>query len=107
MLIPKQTRIRDAAYLKAVREMSCVVTGARSTEYMSVVPHHLTLGRFSAGLKAGDNHVLPLRQDLHQELHQRGEFGFWVECMDTMNSRILPEALKALAEQYYREWKDG
>lgn len=43
----------------------------------TVVPHHLTFAGTGMGTKPGDDFTVPLRQERHQQLHQKGERSFW------------------------------
>lgn len=103
MLIPKANIVRDRRYLDAVREMPCVLTYCQSSEILSVVPAHIRWGGSGGiGLKPSDDHVLPLRADLHNEQHRVGEVPFWREHI---TDELMMRALKALAREMYQEWK--
>jgi len=101
MLLPKQEIIRDKKWTRLLNAYPCTVSGSLTTQYMDVVGHHLTLGRYSRD-KASDDHCLPLRQDLHAALHvhQKGEYGFWLENIDR---KLMGDLLKAYGEKLYRE----
>lgn len=98
MLIPKNQPLRDPAYLKAVRDMPCVICMATPCD-----PAHFRTGLGGGtGLKPPDDRVLPLCHYHHDIQHRLGERTFWLE---RMNWWLLADALIALAEKRYREWK--
>ena len=67
---------RDQKYLDFIRAQPCCITGFRDT----VIAHHVKLyGGGGAGLKPSDYLTVPLRHDMHQELHDRGEPSFWLK----------------------------
>ncbi len=99
---PKSKPLRDPEYLRAVRLMRCLVTGQRATESLSIDPAHI--GTAGKGMKSPDNEVIPLRHDIHVACHQRGEIPV---LRDVLPDDVLRAALRALAREMYREWKDG
>lgn len=100
MMFPKPSTIRDRDYLDALRDMPCIVTGHKATDWLAIDPSHIgTKGR---GVKSDDCHALPLRHDLHGLLHSKGEASFWREHLP---DDVLLLCLKAYAKQNYEEWK--
>lgn len=94
----KKPILRDKAYLKAVRDMPCVICGATPCD-----PAHFRAGLGGGiGLKPSDARVFPLCHTHHRVQHNDGESRFWLEFMDWP---LLKEALIALAEKRYAEWK--
>lgn len=89
--------VRDPAYLRAVAEMPCILTGKTPCE-----PAHFRHGTNALGVKPGDDLVFPLRPYLHREQHVIGERGFWLAHMTV---DLMAAALKALARERYAEWK--
>ncbi len=113
----KEPILRDPAWLKHVRTLPCVVTGYRWVEGadMGVDPAHIRWGFHGAGMKPPDNHVLPLRHDLHVLQHQMGEPRFWewhmpelivpqAEYDDATPDEIM-RALIAYAEKLYEKYR--
>lgn len=102
MMFPKPQALRDREYLDWLRTQPCIITGLLGNEHQAVDPAHIgTAGR---GLKSPDNEALPLAHSLHTMAHNRGEM--------TMFRQLLPDdvlraALRALAREKYREWKEG
>lgn len=97
--------IRDPAYLKALRDQPCIVTGRRATEDESVVPAHLRCASGGMGLKPDDRHVLPLLNSEHQEQHRTGELPYWRERIAD-DPVLLKTLLRLAARGYYEEWRD-
>lgn len=79
--------------------MPCVLTGATVCD-----PAHIRSGWHVMGVKPPDDLVLPLRSILHREQHVVGETSFWVAHI---TPHLLMIALKALARERYREWKEA
>ena len=72
MLIPKETYVRDEAYLRTVRGQPCLVCG------MPGSAHHVMYGqRRGVSLKTGDNWVVPLYHRCHMQLHHYGDERTW------------------------------
>lgn len=92
--------IRDPAYLIHLRSQPCLITGQRATEHESVVAAHL--GTAGKGLKSSDDCAIPLLNRLHHQSHASGEVSMLRrEAPDW----LIREAFRALARQYYAEWK--
>lgn len=94
--------LRDRAYLDWLRTQPCIITGMHGNEHMAVDPAHI--GSAGRGLKSPDNEALPLAHSLHVLAHNRGEM--------TMFRQLLPDdvlraALRALAREKYREYKES
>lgn len=97
---PKRPPIlRDPKYLRAVREMPCVLTHTTPCD-----PAHIRHGFLGIAEKPGDDLVLPLAHHLHREQHTVGEKQFW---WNSITQELLMTALKALARERYREWKEA
>lgn len=98
----KQPILRDRAYLTALRDQPCILTGFHATDMEGVDPAHIgTLGR---GVKSPDNEVLPIRHSLHHEMHQRGECTVLREHAPDW---LLRAMARAYARELYAEWKAG
>ena len=96
-MIRKLNPIRDRAYLDHLRGEPCIVSGYRGE---GVDPAHIgTLGR---GIKSGDDEALPLRHIFHMTGHQKGEMSMFRQ---ELPDHVLRMALRALAREMYREWK--
>lgn len=68
VVLAKQKRWRSPAYLKWVKTLSCVVSGAPADD-----PHHIIgHGTSGMGLKAPDWAVFPLSRYEHTRLHALG-----------------------------------
>lgn len=103
MMLPKADPVRDRDWLNHLRDQPCILTGQKSSAQETVDPAHLRFGRTGGmGMKPNDNHALPLLHSLHMEQHQKGELSFW---RTHITNELLREALIALAEKKYAEWK--
>lgn len=91
--------LRDPAYLRAVAEMPCILTGKTPCEAA-----HLRHGVHAMGVKPGDDLTLPLAVHLHREQHAIGERHFW---RFHMTDDLMMGALQALAREWYRQWKEA
>lgn len=96
--------LRDRKYLDSYRDAACIVCGRRGQD--DVVGAHIRWGQEGGvGLKPGDDLTLPLCGSCHGEQHEIGEKLFW--CLRLSRStRLTMLALKALARERYREWKN-
>lgn len=75
-------RLRNRAWLEAVRRMPCLICGAKSEA------HHLQHAEPSAmGLKSGDQYAVPLCHDHHMQLHAMGNERRWwaIEGVDPLD----------------------
>ena len=97
VLLPKQQRVRDRKYLDSVRDGVCILTNTPNPD-----PSHIRYGCLSAGMKPGDDLVLPLNHALHGMSHNIGEVKFW---RNHITDEVLMNALKALAREEYAKWK--
>ena len=70
MLIPKIKRIKDKKWLTNIHNLPCLVTKQEE----NIVAHHLlrSPSRLGIGGKSGDNHIVPLTDQTHKELHNMG-----------------------------------
>lgn len=95
----KDKPLRDPAWLKAVREMPCVLTGKPGPND----PAHIRYGLGGGmGMKPPDNRVLPLSPEFHLQQHSIGERRFWmIHMMD--NPDFMMSCILALAEKLYRQ----
>ena len=97
----KRPLLRDRAYLDALRDMPCAITGQRATDYEKVDPAHIgTAGR---GLKSPDDEALPILHSVHQEMHNKGEASVLRERMPDW---LLIDCVQAYAREHYRKWKE-
>lgn len=95
----KSKTLRDPAWLKAVREMPCVLTGKPGPND----PAHIRYGHGGGmGMKPPDNRVLPLSHELHIEQHRVGEVSFWRHHV-MVNPDFLMACVVAYAEKLHRE----
>lgn len=99
MVMQKDKTLRDPAWLKAVREMPCVLTGKPGPND----PAHIRYGHGGGmGMKPPDSRVLPLSHDLHLQQHSIGEKRFWLmHIMD--NPDFMMACIVAYAEKLHRE----
>lgn len=73
-MLKKSKAWRSKKYLDFIRSRPCCVSGAE----VNVIAHHVRcLGHGGMGLKPPDYCCVPLTQELHQELHDKGERTFW------------------------------
>ena len=93
---PKPPVLSDPAYLRAIRDMRCIITGLPADADCSVVPHHVGHD------KHRDDHAIPLRQGQHRDgAHgSGGEASFYRE---RLTDRLLVDCVRAYAEKMYRE----
>ena len=100
---PKHPRIKDPAYLKAIRDMPCCLTGIRATDNESVVPAHVR-GNLGGGMayKPSDSRALPMLKSLHDAQHALGEERFWRRHIPR---EVLLSAVASWAEVRYERWK--
>jgi hypothetical protein len=98
----KQPILRDRAYLDWLRTQPCIITGWLGDECQAVDPAHIgTAGR---GIKSPDNEALPLAHYLHVLAHNKGEISMFRERLP---DDVLRAALRALAREMYREYKES
>lgn len=102
MMFPKPQAMRDPEYLLHLRTEPCIVSGHRATEWLAVDPSHV--GSRGRGIKSDDSLALPIRHDLHVELHQHGEVSFYRK---NLPDDVLMLCVKAYCREKYREWKEG
>jgi len=70
---PKPTKVRNKAYVNWIRSLPCLITRSER----GVDPHHCPKkGHGSTSSKTDDTRCIPLRHDLHVELHQTGKETF-------------------------------
>ena len=100
----RQPRMKDPTYLKSFDGEACIACGARDG---TVVGAHIRFQSGSGmGAKPDDSLVLPLCYRCHVTQHEVGEFEFWKDTT-RLNSWLLMDAIKALARERYRKWKDS
>jgi hypothetical protein len=75
MMIPKQNRERKPKHRKWIATLPCCVSGIEGQTQAA----HVSKGRYSLGMKAGDNFIIPLSVEEHrtQTLWPYGEAGYW------------------------------
>ena len=96
----KQNILRDRAYLNALRDMPCILTGFRATDMEAVDACHI--GTAGKGLKSPDSEALPIRHSLHAEGHQTGEASM---LRHHAPDWLLRAAFRAYAREQYAAWK--
>ena len=95
----KPNVLRDDAWRKDIRDMPCLFTGLRATNYESVVPAHIgTLGK---AIKSPDDEILPVLHTIHQRMHNGGE----IEVFRNAPADVLRAAFRALARELYAGWR--
>ena len=99
----KQKRLEDPAYLKAIREKDCVISGMPGPSDPAHIRYGLAGGM---GRKPDDNLVVPLSHKLHQIQHNIGEVSFWCKYLP-QNPHFLMECVKAYAREQYRKKDDN
>ncbi len=102
MLVPKRKPIRDRKYLDSLRDAPCIITGYLGCELHAVDPVHI--GTRGKGYKSSDDETLPILHSIHLEMHRRGEMTVLRELLP---DDVLRDALRALARERYREWKQN
>tara|TARA_R100001082_G_scaffold76742_1_gene44662 strand:- start:2094 stop:2429 length:336 start_codon:yes stop_codon:yes gene_type:complete len=93
MLIPKIKRIKDKKWLADIHTLPCLIT----KKEQDVVAHHLlrSPSRLGMGGKSGDNHIVPLTDEMHKQLHA---YGNETEFFELHNI----EDVVGIAEELYR-----
>lgn len=103
---PKAPVVRDQAYLDSYRYAACIVCGRQGQD--DVVGAHLRWGSGAGiGRKPGDDLTLPLCARCHQEQHAIGEEQFWYARFFRLRIPVMMEALRAIARERYRKWKES
>ena len=101
MLIPKENRIRSKAYLAHIRTQPCLACGAPGPSDAA----HISMGRNSLSMKAGDDLTMPLCRRCHQE-HDYFPRVFWVNrLMEPHACNMFFTILKAWRAAEYRLWE--
>lgn len=99
MLLPKNKPLRDPEWLRYLHTQPCVITHKDS----SVDPAHIRWGLGGGvGLKPPDNRVLPILHEIHAMQDIQGEVAMW---RAHLTDELMMQALIALAEKKYQEWK--
>lgn len=94
MMFPKAERIRDRKWLNAHRDFACAACGASDG---TVIPAHIRAGHEGgAGLKPGDDLVIPLCHACHMDQEAHPGADWWLE-----------NVLKPQARRRYQFWKGG
>ena len=87
----KNPRIRDNKHLRFVASLPCAVTGRGDVQAA-----HISHGRNSMGMKAGDNRTVPLNFEVHARQHSLGsEIFFWDQYGGIEYAILLAESLYA------------
>lgn len=94
--------LRDRAYLTALRDMPCILTGQYGTDNDAVDPCHI--GTAGKGMKSPDNEVLPILHSLHVKGHQSGEVSMLREHAPDW---LLRAMARAYAREAYNVWREG
>lgn len=108
MLIEKQNRIRDKNHRRLIATLPCLTTGLEG----STQADHVSEGRFSMGMKAGDDNCVPLSYTEHAYQHQIGESNYWSQYGGIARVRTLAKALykatgdEAEATYLIRKWRN-
>lgn len=89
MLLPKETRIRDAKHRKWIASLPCCVTGVSGFSQAAHIRHGLAGGM---GLKPCDSLCVPLHFMAHATQHRVSEVEYWGDRL---------EAAKQLAKDLY------
>lgn len=96
----KTPAIRDRAWLDQVRDFPCLICGFTPCD-----PAHIRHGLGGGmAMKPGDNLVVPLCNNHHQEQHRVGEVRFWSAAV-AEDPALLMRALKSMAQLLYIERK--
>lgn len=86
---------RSQKYMAWVRTKPCVITG----DEHNIVAHHVRLGNGGGtGLKPSDFRTVPLRADVHVELHNVGEGKFWCNAAIDPDHLVLRHMMEYAAE---------
>ena len=89
MLIPKQNRERKKAHREWIASLPCCVSKLQGHTQAA----HVSKGRFSMGLKSGDNNCLPLSVWEHEMQHRLGERLYWEQYGGIEKAKTLANAL--------------
>jgi len=82
----KTETFRSKKYRKYVAGLPCVVTGY---QYGGNDPHHIKGRGYGGSVKCSDLFCIPLKHELHQELHQIGWQSFETKYgIDQMRSAL-------------------
>jgi hypothetical protein len=66
--VPKaKKRVVDKKHVSFLHDLPCCLSGSRS----HIITHHLLRCPSRLGRRAGDNHTLPMTDELHKELHDK------------------------------------
>lgn len=102
MLLPKNKRFEDPAYLRSFRDRECLIGNMDCQG--DVVGAHFRMGWLSQE-KPHDYLSLPLCWKHHNEQH-RGERLFW-QSVFMEEPLVMAKVIRMAAEFMYREWADG
>jgi hypothetical protein len=94
----KQPILRDRAWLDHLRTQPCICLGISGESE----PAHI--GSAGRGLKSPDDEALPLHYSVHRDCHQYGEMSILRKYLP---DDVLRAALRALAREMYREYKES
>lgn len=84
----KEPRIRSPKHRRWIASLPCLITGA-----IDVQSCHVSKGRYSLGLKIGDNFCLPLSVEEHRKQHALGEVKYWAQYGGVEKAQRLANAL--------------
>lgn len=98
----QKSAVRDRKYLDWLRTQPCLLTGRIATQLDAVDPMHI--GTAGKGLKS-DDEAIPVLHSLHMEGHNSP--GEVYMLRKHAPNWLLREAFRALAREYYKEWRGG
>jgi len=94
---PKPVRVKDKKYVEFIKSLRCWITNSPNPD-----PHHAQRsGHGGIATKANDRRCIPLRHDLHVELHNIGAKSFATKY--DLNYESIIEALNAVYERMHDE----
>lgn len=100
MLAKPPPPIRHPHHLRLVASLPCLISG---NPYNVQAHHLLRTGEHCMGRKSGDDWAVPLRQDLHRELHE----GPLDEPEYFKEWGLAHDDVKAIAQGLYRLTLEG
>lgn len=93
MTLQKNKPFRSASYRQYIANLPCCISGYH---YAGNDPHHLKGRGFGSSVKCSDLFCIPLRHDLHQELHTIG----WQSFEDKWHMNQLEQALYTIEQAF-------
>ena len=94
----KLTSVKNDDYIHWIKSLKCIVTQSSATDWMAIDPHHVN-DKTGGSAKFNDYRAIPLRHDLHVELHNIGTKTFQKKY--NVDFEVIIEALNRLYDKAY------